>query len=118
MDARVLYPRPLVCKSTPRVIHAELTGSDTASASGITVRGGNPVLKLCRELIEAGHDPGTPLEAWRGGTLCLSVRSIGEAASLALNGKGTGFIRLPAVCRGLPVERAAKADPEQGGMTP
>ena len=38
-----------------------------------------------------------PLEAWRNGTLCLRVCSIGEAAGLELNGDGTGFrpIRKP-----------------------
>jgi hypothetical protein len=31
-------------------------------------------------LIQAGHDPAEPAEAWRGETLCLHIRSIGEAA--------------------------------------
>ena len=48
-------------------------------------------------MVDAGHDPATPLEAWRNDVLCLRVRSIGEAAGLELNGEGTGFrpIRKP-----------------------
>ncbi|MFY9839327.1 MAG: hypothetical protein WAK55_23200 [Xanthobacteraceae bacterium] len=46
---------------------------------------------MCRKLVEAGHDPATPLEAWRGKTLCLLVRSIGEAARLEVSGEGVGF---------------------------
>ena len=48
-------------------------------------------------MVDAGHDPGLSLEAWRNHTLCLRVRSIGEAAGLELNGDGTGFrpIRKP-----------------------
>jgi hypothetical protein len=79
------------------VIHAELAWDDHATACGIVARSSSPVLKLCRLLVDAGHDPATPLEAWRGGTLCLRVRSIGEAAGLRVNNKGTGFIRAAAV---------------------
>jgi hypothetical protein len=61
-------------------ICAELSGPDACSAAGITVRAAAPVLELCRALIDAGHDPATRLEAYRGETLCLGVRSIGEAA--------------------------------------
>jgi len=71
-------------------ICAELTGSDTCAALGLTVKSGAPVLALCRKLIEAGHDPGTPLEAYRGDTLCLRVRSIGEAAGLRMDTDKTG----------------------------
>jgi hypothetical protein len=38
-----------------------------------------------------------PLEAWRGDVLCLRVRSIGEAAGLEINPRGTGFRRAAAV---------------------
>jgi len=63
-------------------IRAELTGTNYAEACGITVRSPSPVLDLARKLMAAGHDPATPLEAWRGSTLCLMVRSIREAARL------------------------------------
>lgn len=55
-----------------------------------------PVLALCRALIEAGHDPSTPLEAYRGTTLCLKVRSIGEGARLTVEDSENGrprFVR-------------------------
>jgi hypothetical protein len=42
-------------------------------------------LDLCRALVEAGYDPTTPLEAYRGDMLCLRVRSIGEAADLRIS---------------------------------
>jgi hypothetical protein len=75
-------------------LRAEITGSDECGALGITVTGSTPVLALCRLLVGAGHDPATPLEAWRGDVLCLRVRSIGEAAGLEINGHGSGFKRL------------------------
>jgi hypothetical protein len=65
-------------------IRGELVGSATCHAAGLTARGAAPVLSLCRALIEAGHDPATPLEVWRGGLLALRVRSIGEGAQLAV----------------------------------
>jgi hypothetical protein len=73
------------------VIVATLTGSDTATAEGISVTGPSPVLALCRKLIDAGYDPALPLVAYRGGTLALRIRSIGEAARLEIRGDGVGF---------------------------
>ena len=66
------------------IVRAELSGDDTASALGITVKSGSPVLALCRKLVEAGHNPANPLEAYRGDTLCLRVRSIGVPAGLEI----------------------------------
>jgi hypothetical protein len=66
-------------------IRADLIGQSQATARGITVSGRHaPILSLCRALIEAGHDPTTPLEAYRGSTLCLRVRSIAEGAALTV----------------------------------
>src|SRR5262245_15853776 len=65
-------------------IRAEIIGDNIARAGGIMVTGHAPVLKLCRELVRAGHDAATPLEAYRGEVLCLRVRSIGEGAGLAV----------------------------------
>ena len=79
----------------PNAICAELIGSDTANAASISVTAYGPVLELCRRLIDAGHDPTTPLHAYRGLTLCLKVRSIGEAARLRISPAGVGFKRLP-----------------------
>jgi len=85
------------------MIRAELRG-DTGvapgvfecSANGITARGSAPVLRLCRKLVEAGHDPQEPMEVYRGATLSLHVRSIGEAAKLTVNETSTPrFVRLP-----------------------
>jgi hypothetical protein len=48
------------------------------------VRSYAPVLALCRRLVDAGIDPATPLEVWRGGVLALTVRSIGAGAGLTV----------------------------------
>ena len=91
-DACEQHPANSKAKNkTQAAIRAELAWSDTATARGIVARGSTPVLNLCRQLVEAGHDPRLPLEAWRGGTLCLHVRSIGEAAGLQIGGNGVGF---------------------------
>jgi hypothetical protein len=63
---------------------------------------------MCRRLLAAGIDPATRLEVYRGATLALTVRAIGEAANLEINAKGTGFARRCAV-RAAPLER--KSDP-------
>jgi len=74
-----------------KIIRAEVTGSDQASACGLTVCCSSPILTLCRQLIAAGHDPKTPLQAYRGATLCLHVRSIREAAGLEIAAHSAGF---------------------------
>jgi hypothetical protein len=98
-------------------IRAELLADDSCSALGMTVRGPARVLALCRQLIADGHDPGLPLEVWRGPVLSLRVRSIGEAAQLRVATHGCGFERFPAGCAAgrtaaLPVrENAARPRP-------
>jgi hypothetical protein len=74
-------------------LRAELSGSTICSAAGQVAIGHTPVLALCRDLIEAGHDPATPLEAWRGNTLALRLPSIGEAARLTVDESRTAFAR-------------------------
>jgi hypothetical protein len=73
------------CQHAVGSIRAELFDGDRCSAEGITVVAGAPVLAICRKLIQAGHDPDRPLCAYRGGVLCLTVRSIGEAAALTVD---------------------------------
>jgi hypothetical protein len=73
------------------LITAQLIGSDTATALGITATSSTPVLELCRRLLVAGHAASTPLHAYRGETLSLRVRSIGEGARLRVRGDGRGF---------------------------
>jgi len=49
---------------------ANLVGSDICTAAGIIARSYAPVLALCRRLIQqAGYDPATPLQVYRGATL-------------------------------------------------
>jgi hypothetical protein len=38
-------------------VHAELIGSDQASAAGVTARSHAPVVNLCRQLLAAGINP-------------------------------------------------------------
>jgi hypothetical protein len=74
------------------LIRAELAGDDSCSALGIIVRSSSPVLALCRKLVDAGHDPATPLEAYRGDTLALRVKSIGHGAQLRMGVSPTGSL--------------------------
>jgi hypothetical protein len=85
-------------------IRAEITGSDACTALGTAVHGTAPVLKLCELLVAAGHDPAARLEAYRGDTLCLKVRTIGEGARLRVAPHGVGFECLPA-CTAAPPMR-------------
>src|SRR5215831_11766633 len=81
---RHVVTRTSLSQNFGHAIRAELIGSNSCSALGITARGHAPVLALCQLLIEAGHDPNRPLLAYRGDTLCLRVRSIVEGAALAV----------------------------------
>src|SRR5262249_5459489 len=77
-------------------LRAELTRSNIATAEGITARAESPVLALCRKLIEAGYDPATPLNAYRGQTPALRGLGIGAAPGLRVTADGTGrpvFVR-------------------------
>jgi hypothetical protein len=74
------------------MIRAELFGSSICIVSSMTAVASAPVIALCRQLIAAGHDPATPMEAYRGEMLALTVKSIGEAAMLEVG--RTGFKRL------------------------
>jgi hypothetical protein len=74
----------------PAIIHAELIGSDTAAAYGYAVQSSSPVLALARDLIDADHFD-APLDAYRGDICCLHIRSISEAATLAVSTHGVGF---------------------------
>ena len=66
------------------LVLADLTGSNRCSALGIVARAYSPVLSLCRDLVAAGHDPTRSMQVYRGATLCLTVRAIGEGAGLAV----------------------------------
>jgi len=108
-------------------IRAELTGSATASALGISARSNSPILTLCRLLIRAGHNPSARLEAHRGSTLCLRVCSIGEGARLTVkepNGgrahfaKWTAFPSSPVASRAQEKERGAAAGRKAGSTPP
>jgi hypothetical protein len=75
-------------------LRATLIGSNRCEAEGLSARGYAPVLKLCRNLVAAGFNPARQLEAWRGNTLCLRVRSIGEGARLTIADDRHGTPRL------------------------
>jgi hypothetical protein len=79
------------CAAAAGGIVAQLSDSDTCTALGLTAQSSSPILQLCRQLVAAGHDPALPLHAYRGDTLALIVRSIGEGARLEINAYGTGF---------------------------
>ena len=76
-------------------IRAELAGASTCSALSVTIESSAPVISLCRRLIEAGHDPATAMQVFRGDVLALIVRSIGEGAGLRIGSHAVGFARDP-----------------------
>jgi hypothetical protein len=78
---------------SPKTIKVTFVGANTVRAGTMTVCSSSPILELARQLLAAGYDPATPLEVHRGDILALCVRSIGEAASLEINGHGNGFRR-------------------------
>jgi hypothetical protein len=84
----VVEQRPM---TNYQAIRAVIVGTDQCEALGHKVRAAAPLLALCRDLIEAGHDPGRPLDVYRGDVLALRVRSISEAARLSIRGDGVGF---------------------------
>ena len=98
-----------IATSRQAAIRAELSGSNICSALGIAIRAYAPVLELCRQLVAAGQNPTTPLHAYRLGVLCLTIRSIGEAARLEINGDGTGFRRRRAPDAAPPVRNSGSA---------
>ena len=75
-------------------IRATLIGSARCEAEGIVASGYAPVLALCRELIEAGHDPKRALHAYRSEVRALAVRSLGEGARLTVADDRHGTPRL------------------------
>jgi len=69
-------------------IRAELSSDTYCTALGITVRSPSPILALCKKLIEVStYAPETPLDAYRGNTLCISV-SIGDSPPSRINSTG------------------------------
>jgi hypothetical protein len=99
-------------------ITAELIGNDTCTALGVTARGHAPVLRLCRLLVEGGLDPARPLLVYRGETLALRVRMIGEGAALTVRQSTTDgrprFARLNGDVRP-PVRETARPLVEERG---
>ena len=65
-------------------IEAELVGSKECRARGIITRGNAPVFAMCRALLGSGFDPDRALHVYRGKSLALTVRSIGEGAKLTV----------------------------------
>jgi hypothetical protein len=60
-------------------------------------------------LIDAGHDPTARMHVYRGNTLALIVRSIGEGARLVINGHGTGFRRARDGVTASPIEKTGES---------
>jgi len=65
LGGTVVRGNSLTTKKT-QAIFAELIGSNTCTAAGVTVVDHVPVLALCRTLVTAGQDPNRPLHAYRG----------------------------------------------------
>jgi hypothetical protein len=65
-------------------LRIDLYGSDMAVFGDEVLIHRTPVFEWCRRLVDRGVDPATPLTAYRDGKRALLVRSIGEAAKLAV----------------------------------
>jgi hypothetical protein len=72
-------------------IRAELIGSSCCTAFGMAARS---ALGLCRLLIKARQNPMRPLHAYRGDTLALIVRTIGEGSTFTVEDDRHGRPRL------------------------
>ena len=92
---------------TRQAIRAELYGADQCHAEGHRVRAAAPTLTMCRQLIAAGFDPGRPLHAYRGDTLCLKVCSLAEGAKWTVKERPLG----PALERWTPFPAPPVAPP-------
>jgi hypothetical protein len=110
-------------QSSAQLIRADLIGADTAVAAGITATGHAPLLTLCRRLVEAGHHPSTPLEAYRGPTF-VSAGALdwrrGASHSQRRPRRQTPLRDLPSPSRWPPELRgsAARAFKRWGGPCP
>jgi hypothetical protein len=71
-------------------LRAELIGSNRCTIPGFAATSQTPVPALCRTLLAAGFDPTTAFEIYRGNTLALLVRSIGEGARLTVEDSRLG----------------------------
>lgn len=101
------------------LIKAELLGSNTATACGVTAHASAPILNLCRALLHAGHDPGASLRAYRRGVMCLQVKTLAAGATLAVADDRFGCPKLRrwkaplGDVRPPPVELAGNSEPLQ-----
>ena len=78
---------------TLRIELSSDTIASVSSASSLAVHIGSPVIALCRKLVEAGYPSSAEIECYRGETLSLHVRSIGEAAKLYVAATGRPVFR-------------------------
>jgi hypothetical protein len=88
-----------------RIIRAEIIGENKCRAEGYTVQAPAPVFALCRKLIAVEFNPSMRLEAWRGNTLALTIRTLAEGAALSVDESRSSF------CRWKPFSRAAVSPP-------
>jgi hypothetical protein len=95
-------------------IRVELIGTNSAAAQKMVVTSAAPILGLCRALVAGGHDPATSLEAYRGDTLCVRIRSIGQAAQFEPSPSGVGFVRRHSRLRAAPSIAATEAARTEG----
>jgi len=72
-------------------IRAEIVGEEYICRTAAVETHARSLRALCGKLIEAGIDPAAPLEVYRGTTMALRVRSIGEGARLETASNGVGF---------------------------
>ena len=67
-DQQVSGPEDNPSQALQQAIRADLIGSDTCAALGLTINSSSLVLAICRALVESEHDPAIALEVNARGT--------------------------------------------------
>jgi hypothetical protein len=88
----VSYINRFIFTASPLVIRAELSGSRSCSAAGLSVDAYAPVCALARQLIRTGFGPARVLEVHRGSVLCF-VTTLATAAGLTVEDGPDGVPR-------------------------
>ena len=80
-----------VLEDSTHGIHAELVGSDIATAAGLTGKGLSCEFDLCRKLVAAGHSPSAQIRFYRGDMLCMTYPSLAWGAGQTVEETDSGI---------------------------
>lgn len=75
-------------------IRIDLSGCDTASCDGLTVKhAGGALMRLCRKLIAEGYEASRPVQVFRGSTPCFEPASLGRWGEFS-TAEGAASVRI------------------------